>query len=157
MSTRDDSATVRYMRWLVASLVFCAAACGKSPVDEAPASAARPSASVAAISIAELERAIAEREVRAVDANTRATRVRLGTIPGALLLSDNEVFALSELPPDKTQGLVFYCANEHCSASDEAAGRAVAAGYTNVRVLAEGIAGWRRAGKRTDAQPIKSI
>lgn len=133
--------------WLVASLVFCAAACGKSPVDE-PA-AVRPSAAVKTISIGDLERRLASGDCRAVDANGATTRTRVGTIPGAILLSDEEMFALSELPADKSQGLAFYCANEYCGVSGEAAARAIAAGYTDVHVLVEGIAGWAKAGKQT--------
>ncbi len=35
-------------------------------------------------------------------------------------------------------------------ASHEAARRAVAAGYTDVSVMADGITGWRMAGKRAE-------
>jgi rhodanese-related sulfurtransferase len=86
---------------------------------------------------------------QAVDANGPGTRKRLGTIPGAVLLSDYEAFSLSELPSDKSRELVFYCANEHCGASHQAAKRALLAGYSNVRVLPAGIAGWVSAGKPT--------
>jgi len=36
-------------------------------------------------------------------------------------------------------------------ASHEAARRAVAAGYTDVSVMADGIAGWKAAGEATEA------
>lgn len=55
---------------------------------------------------------------------------------------------MSELPADKSKSLVFYCANTHCGASHEAADRAITAGYTHVKVMPEGIAGWVKAGKK---------
>lgn len=105
--------------------------------------------SIPTLSVDELEAKLARGECRAVDANTDATRRRFGVIPGAVLLSDYETFLQSELPADKSKGLVFYCANEHCSSSDEAAARAVTAGYTNVKLLPAGITGWAKAGKQT--------
>ncbi|MDX2090425.1 MAG: rhodanese-like domain-containing protein [Kofleriaceae bacterium] len=103
---------------------------------------------VAAVSIDQLETMLANNACIPVDANGEQTRRKLGTIPGAVLLSDSETFATSELPVDKTKQLVFYCANTSCGASDEAANKARTAGYTNVKVLPEGIAGWRKAGKK---------
>ncbi len=86
-----------------------------------------------------------------VDANGERTREKLGVIPGAVLLSDSELFSTSELPPDKAKPLVFYCANESCGASHEAAARALTAGYQNVKVLPDGIAGWAKAGKKVQS------
>lgn len=101
------------------------------------------------VSIDELAAKLATGDCQAVDANGDATRKKLGVIPGAVLLSDSEAFSTSELPKDKSKTLVFYCANTHCSASEEAAARALTAGYKNVKVLPEGIAGWVAAGKQT--------
>ena len=96
----------------------------------------------------EVERLLADGACQAVDANGAGTRKRMGVVPGAVLLSDYESFAPSELPADKSKALVFYCANEHCGASHEAAARALTAGYTRVRVMPAGIAGWVKAGKK---------
>ena len=138
------------MRTLLLAMLLAvlgAAGCGKpSSGDAAPG--ARKQA-IATISVDELEARLARGECRAVDANGDATRKRLGVIPGAVLLSDYETFLLRELPADKSRGLVFYCANEHCGASEEAAARAITAGYTDVKVLPSGIAGWARSGKQT--------
>lgn len=82
-----------------------------------------------------------------LDANSTQTRILLGVIPGARLLSHYKDYDLGELPPARDRKLVFYCANEACGASHEAAGKALAAGYTDVAVLPAGVAGWRRAGK----------
>ena len=107
------------------------------------------SETVAELTIDELSAKLATGDCQAVDANGEATRKKLGVIPGAVLLTDSEAFSTSELPKDKSKALVFYCANTHCSASEEAAARALTAGYTNVKVLPEGIAGWVAAGKQT--------
>jgi rhodanese-related sulfurtransferase len=123
-----------------------AAGCSRSSDETAKAAAA---GRIPEISVDDLEARLARGECRAVDANGDATRRRLGVIPGAVLLSDYETFLPSELPADKSKGLVFYCANEHCGASEEAAARALTAGYTDVKVLPAGIAGWAKAGKQT--------
>lgn len=105
---------------------------------------------IAELGVDELDRQLAAGAAQAVDANGDLTRKRMGTIPGAVLLSDYEAFSLGELPADKAKPLVFYCANEYCGASHEAAKRARFAGHTNVKVLPAGIAGWVKAGKATD-------
>lgn len=100
------------------------------------------------VTVDEVDTALAKSEWQAVDANGDATRKKMGVLPGAVLLSDSETFAASELPADKAKGLVFYCANTHCGASHEAASKARTAGYKNVKVMPEGIAGWVKAGKK---------
>ena len=84
-----------------------------------------------------------------VDANGKETRQSQGVIPGAVLLTSSSQYAVTELPADKTSKLVFYCANQKCGASHQAAKRAMENGYTNVAVLPEGIAGWKQAGQPT--------
>ena len=106
---------------------------------------------VAEVSVDQLDSAITKSEAQAVDANGDATRKKLGVIPGAVLLTDSETFAAGELPADKTKSLVFYCANTQCGASHEAANKALAQGYKNVKVLPEGIAGWVKAGKQVQS------
>jgi rhodanese-related sulfurtransferase len=123
----------------------------------APAACSKPSepasdqtSDVASVSVDELDKLLAAKACQPVDANGEATRKKLGVIPGAVLLSDSELFDPNELPADKSKALVFYCANTHCGASHEAAGKARTAGYTNVKVLPDGIAGWVKAGKKVD-------
>jgi rhodanese-related sulfurtransferase len=110
---------------------------------DAPAS----SAPVATLTVDATDALLASGKCQVVDANGAPTRQRMGVIPGATLLTDYEQYAVSELPADKSKTLVFYCANEHCGASHVAAERALTAGYTDVKVLPAGIAGWRKAGK----------
>ncbi len=134
-------------------LLGAAGGCSKSSAsDPSKSSAGEPAqaAPIPTISVDELEARLARGDCRAVDANGDATRRRLGVIPGAVLLSDYETFIPPrELPADRSAGLVFYCANEHCGASEEAAARAITAGYTDVKVLPAGILGWKNAGKQT--------
>ncbi|MBL8919638.1 MAG: rhodanese-like domain-containing protein [Myxococcaceae bacterium] len=84
-----------------------------------------------------------------VDANGKSTRESQGVIPGAVLLTSSSGYDVKELPADKANKLVFYCANESCGASKQAAKKALEAGYTDVAVLPEGIAGWKKAGQPT--------
>jgi rhodanese-related sulfurtransferase len=99
--------------------------------------------------LAQLDKMIASNDCTAVDANGDGTRKKMGVIPNAILLPDTDVFDAKQLPSDKSRQLVFYCANTHCGASHEAAGKALTAGYKNVKVLPAGIAGWVKAGKKT--------
>ena len=85
--------------------------------------------------------------VAVYDANWEGIREKWGMIPGAKPLSKFEFDASKELPADKTTPLVFYCGNQHCTASHHAAGIAMKAGFNDVSVLSDGIMGWARSGK----------
>ena len=130
------------MQSLVRSLAFVAltitAACSRNQNSAIPA-----------VTVDQLDRMLAGHECRAVDANGDATRRHMGVIPGAVLLRDMD--AVDQLPADKTTGLVFYCANTACGASHQAAERALTAGYTNVKGMPAGIAGWVSTGKKTQS------
>lgn len=92
-------------------------------------------------------------KVTPVDANGQEFRAKNGVIPGAVLLTSSGMYDPSkELPASKDASLVFYCASEKCGSSMKAASKAMGAGYTNVMVLPEGMAGWKKAGQKT-AQP----
>ncbi len=107
---------------------------------------------ISPVSVDELDHLLASHQCVAVDANGDSTRRQMGVIPGAVLLRDLD--AIDQLPRDKAASLVFYCTNSACRASHEAAEKAIAAGYTHVRVFPDGIAGWVKAGKRTTATSI---
>ena len=137
---------------LFAAALLAATACTKKH-DQAPAAGAAPAAAVdqakiPALTVDQVDQALASGQVTPVDCNGQATREHEGVLPGAVLLSDEETYQMSELPADKSKSLVFYCANTHCSASHQAAARAITAGYTNVKVMPDGIAGWVKAGKK---------
>ena len=101
------------------------------------------------IQVQALAQSLSANACTALDVNTPAVRTRHGRIPQARLLSDYRQYSLDELPDDRDRPLVFYCANERCSASDAAARRALQAGYRDVSVLRAGIAGWAKAGQQT--------
>lgn len=88
------------------------------------------------------------------DANSKATREKDGVIPTAVLLSSSSEYDLALLPKDKATPVVFYCANDKCTASHTAAKRAMTAGHSDVAVLGAGIAGWVKAGKAVEKKPV---
>jgi rhodanese-related sulfurtransferase len=104
------------------------------------------------VSVPEVARFVKEKSAAIYDANGADTRQKYGVVPGAVLLSDHKGYSLSELPPEKSKALVFYCGGLMCRASDAAAERAANAGYTNVNVMREGIKGWANAGQPTVPQ-----
>lgn len=53
------------------------------------------------------------------------------------------------LPADKETLLIFYCGGHHCELSHLSALKAIQMGYTKVRVYAEGIPAWKKAGHGT--------
>lgn len=81
-----------------------------------------------------------------VDANGKATRQKIGVVPGARLLTSYNKFDMKELKASKEDTLVFYCYNEMCSAAPRAAETARAKGF-KTRVMDAGIIGWKKAGK----------
>jgi rhodanese-related sulfurtransferase len=134
------------MRTMIPLLLALAAGagCTKAKDDQAAHAPA-----VAEVTIDQVDHMIADHACQPVDANGTPLRQKMGVLPGALLLSDMD--AIGELPADKAKPLVFYCANTACSASHYAAEKAIAAGYTHVQVMPEGIAGWVNAGKQTQS------
>jgi len=131
-------------------------ACSRAQDRDAAATQDRAAIDVATVTVDELDHMLASGDCQAVDANGDQTRRRMGVIPGAVLLSDADpagaagaASSIHQLPSNKAKSLVFYCANTACSASHDAARKAITAGYTHVKVLPEGIAGWVKAGKQT--------
>jgi hypothetical protein len=82
-----------------------------------------------------------------LDVNPESVRNKHGVIPGAIKLSGYNSFAVSELPSEKNNQLIFYCYNQSCGASIQAANRALGFGYAKVSVLKVGILGWNQANK----------
>jgi len=136
------------MRTILFATILALAATGCSKKAD-KADSAEHQSKVPTVTVDELDKMLANNECQPVDANGEGTRKKMGTIPGAVLLTDSDSFKPSELPADKAKTLVFYCANTSCGASHDAAGKAITAGHTNVKVLPDGIAGWVKAGKKT--------
>jgi hypothetical protein len=63
------------------------------------------------MSLDEVEKGIAANVVTAIDCNGERTRKKLGVVPGAVVISDEETYPVSELPADKARRLVFYCSD----------------------------------------------
>jgi rhodanese-related sulfurtransferase len=73
-----------------------------------------------------------------------------GHIPGALNYDAIQSKLAAKLPKDKNALIVAYCGNPKCKAYLEAANAAQKLGYTNVKHMTAGIAGWKDAGMKTE-------
>lgn len=98
---------------LAAALTFSAGVCvlGGCTKSEADKADKGPTADVKipSATVADLDQWLTAKQAQAVDCNTPNTRKREGVVPGAILISDEEQFAATELPADKQAKLVFYC------------------------------------------------
>jgi rhodanese-related sulfurtransferase len=148
LASAVHSGMVTIMRTLLLAAVLALGTGACSKADKTDKAAATDKAKLPTITVDEVDQKLASGECVPVDANGDGTRKKMGTLPGAVLLTDSETFNVSELPADKSKTLVFYCANTRCGASHTAAEKALTAGYTNVKVMPDGIAGWVKAGKK---------
>jgi rhodanese-related sulfurtransferase len=110
---------------------------------KAEAAAATPSQ----ISVAEAARLVSAGKATMVDANRQETRQKEGIVPGARLLDEQRKIDPKVLQVSKQDLLIFYCYNEKCGAAPSAAKAALEQGY-KVRVMHEGIIGWKKAGQK---------
>jgi rhodanese-related sulfurtransferase len=143
------------MRILLLSIALVTLALGCKDASPAAATEAAPADNTEAvpeISVADADKAL-QSGAFAVDANSESTREKNGTVPNAIILTSSYKYELAQLPEDKTKGLIFYCSNTNCTASDAAAERASTSGYENVHIMREGIKGWKDAGKATTPYP----
>jgi len=143
------------MRILLLSIALMTLALGCKDASPAAATEAAPADNTEAvpeISVADADKAL-QSGAFAVDANSESTREKNGTVPNAIILTSSYKYELAQLPEDKTKGLIFYCSNTNCTASDAAAERASTSGYENVHIMREGIKGWKDAGKATTPYP----
>jgi rhodanese-related sulfurtransferase len=116
-------------------------ACSRAP--EQAAVIAVPTATLEAV-----EARLGQADFALYDANPKEM-FEAGHIHGARWVKFNEV-TRAALPAAKDTELVFYCANELCTASDDAARSALALGFTRVEVMPAGYFGWRRSGRPVD-------
>ncbi len=88
-----------------------------------------------------------------VDSRPKKAKYDKGHIPTAISIPDTYFDNQKEqLPEDKSKLLVFYCGGLHCKLSHKSAAKAIAMGYTNVKVFAEGYPAWvAYAGKASSA------
>lgn len=123
--------------------VFISMAIAEEPVK----AVAMQEITVKEISVQDVQKFVQEKAANVVvlDANNIEARKDAGVVPGAILLSSYNQYAINELPKDKNTTLVFYCYNSYCQASHAAAMRAIGAGYNDSRVMKAGIVGWNKA------------
>ena len=96
------------MRTLLFGLALSLAAVTGCNSDKT-ASADKAKEETPALSMDEVQKGIEAKTLTAVDCNGDRTRKKMGTLPGAILVTDEETFAAAELPADKGAKLVFYC------------------------------------------------
>jgi rhodanese-like protein len=98
---------------LLAAALSITAVAGCSKPDKAVSAPAADKAEdkLASMTVDEVDRALAANQTKAVDCNGEATRKKMGVVPGAILVTDDESYAASELPADKATKLVFYCSD----------------------------------------------
>ena len=101
------------------------------------------------ISHDDLKAAISAGKVTLIDVNGTDS-YKEGHIPGAIDFEANEAKLAAQLPADKTALVVAYCGNEKCNAYKQGVAAAEKLGYTNVKHYAKGIAGWKKAGEKTE-------
>ena len=101
------------------------------------------------ISHDELKKAIEDKKVALIDVNG-SDSYKAGHIPGAIDFEATKEELASKLPKDKNALVVAYCGNEACGAYAAAAKKAKELGYTNVKHYSKGIAGWKKAGEKTE-------
>lgn len=109
------------------------------------------------ISIADLKTAIAEKKVVILDVNGTDSW-KAGHVPGALDFDTVSKDLAKKLPAAKDSLVVAYCGGPGCNAYTAGAKAAKELGYTNVKHLAAGISGWKKAGEPTEtgAEPKKA-
>ena len=101
------------------------------------------------ISVKELKNLIESKKVVLVDVNGSESYQK-GHIPGAIDFESNSENFAKALPQDKNALIVAYCGGPKCMAYKEAAKKAEALGYKNVKHLSAGISGWKEAGEKVE-------
>jgi len=81
------------------------AACSKSEKSES----SKHEANLPEISVEDVATGLEAKQLTVVDCNGDKTRKKVGVLPGAILVEDEETYPASVLPTDKTAKLVFYC------------------------------------------------
>lgn len=98
------------------------------------------------ISVADLKTAIAEKKVTVIDVNGSDSYAE-GHVPTAIDFEAKKDELAKALPEDKNALVVAYCGGPSCNAYKAAAKKATELGYTNVKHLAAGKSGWKKAGE----------
>jgi rhodanese-related sulfurtransferase len=85
----------------------------------------------------------AQADIVLIDSRPKQGKYDQGHIPGAISIPDTYFDKLaSQLPAEKNKPLVFYCGGLDCPLSNKSASKAIALGYSNVKVYPEGYPRW---------------
>jgi len=101
--------------------------------------------------------AAAYKKGSAVLIDARPYKKYLGaTIPSSVSIPDTAMAALEgRFPVDKNTPIITYCGGYDCHKSHVVAERLLALGYTNVKVYAAGLPGWKKDGMPTTGSKAK--
>lgn len=102
------------------------------------------------ISMKDVKAAADAKSAVIIDANSPAS-YKAGHVPGALNWAAIKDDLAANLPADKSTEIIAYCGNPKCGAYLQAAKAAEKLGYTNVKHMSAGIAGWNDAKMPTEA------
>lgn len=101
------------------------------------------------ISIQDVKSAAEAKSAVIIDANSPAS-YQAGHVPGALSWAQIKNDLAAKLPADKNALIIAYCGNPKCGAYLQAAKAAEKLGYTNIKHMSAGIAGWNAAKMPTE-------
>lgn len=80
-----------------------------------------------------------------VDSRPKRAKYDKGHLPSAISIPFSQFDKLSDqLPADKSKSIVFYCGGLKCPLSHKSAAKAIALGYTDVKVFSEGFPAWKQ-------------
>ena len=135
------------LRLALLALARCAAPAILTPaagLSAANASGGAPA--IADISVAELNTAIGAKSATAglviIDVNGTKSFEK-AHLPGGIDYAAVSKDLAAALPADKSTPIVVYCGSSKCTAYAKAGHAAIALGYTNVKHLSVGLAGWK--------------
>jgi rhodanese-related sulfurtransferase len=79
-----------------------------------------------------------------IDSRPKRKKYDKGHLPGAISIPATKFDAMTDqLPQEKDKLLVFYCGGLKCKLSHKGAQKAIALGYTNVKVFSTGYPAWK--------------
>ena len=99
------------MRNVMFGVVLALAAASAAGCKKADQSATKEE-QFATLTVDEVAAQVEAKQITPVDCNGDGTREKMGVVPGAILITDEEQYGPSELPADKNTKLVFYCSKE---------------------------------------------
>ena len=102
------------------------------------------------VSIQDVQAAAKAKSAVIIDANSPAS-YKAGHVPGALSWAQIKSDLAASLPADKSTEIIAYCGNPKCGAYLQAAKAVQKLGYTNIKHMSAGIAGWNDAKMPTES------